>query len=184
MCYRGIAVFVSKTHLVTVGHIATFDLNPADTQLFITPPGLGIRHDIWEYRIRCKVVGNVYKEDSLLFADIAILESGSFHSSRYLQLSSIAPPSNSVVDVVGYPGEITHEWVDSQSGLRDLTDGLEAARVLFPKGCLTLSHGTTIETGATTITYKSSTAPGMFGSCVLYRGLFVGRCFIFRGLTK
>jgi hypothetical protein len=160
--------------------VTKFDLDMTDTQLFITPPGLYIPHDIWEYRILCKVVGNTYKGDSLLFADIAILDSGSFYSKHYLQLSSIAPPFNSMVDVVGYTGKISQEWLDFQWRLRELTDVPEAGRVSFPEQCLTLTCGTIIETGASTITV----AAGMSGSCVLYQGRFVGRCFILRGLTK
>jgi hypothetical protein len=177
--YYGTAFFVSESLLLTAGH-NTVGINSPISQICITPPGLDHVHP-WKVSqrkvptIKCKVVGRLYEQNGPASKDIAILHAGSYSTSKYLPISSFVPPPDIEVDVVGYPGEITHEWIEAHVGLRNPERAQEDATRLLPKGRLTVSRGTIKSVGAT-IQYSISTCPGMAGSCVLYNGLVIGKC--------
>lgn len=127
--------------------------------------------------IKCKVLGALYGPDGKISNDLAILDAGSYNATNYLPLSSTVPPSNVPVDVIGYPGDILHEWIKSHEGLHALKTRQEEAERLFEKGSLTVTRGITKVVGDTII-YNISSCPGMGGSCVLYKGSIIGEDWI------
>jgi V8-like Glu-specific endopeptidase len=147
-------------------------------EIWITPPGLSQVYS-WQVArgsvttIKCKVLGTLYSPDGKVSNDLAILDTGSYTTTSYLSLSSTILPDNAIVDVIGYPGDILHEWIKSHEGLRTLKTRQEEAERLFQKGSLTVTRGMTKVVG-NTITYNISTCPGMGGSCVLYKGYLIG----------
>lgn len=175
--YFGTAFFVSEHLLLTAGHNIV-GVNGPITSISITYPGLG-QVESWKLSqrkmstIECKVVGTIYKRNGIYSKDLAILDSGSFRHSKYLPLSSIVPPPQTAVDVIGYPGEIRHEWIEAQSGLVNSLEGQAEAVRLLPNGRLTVTRGV-VEAGDTTLPYHISTCPGMSGSCVLHKGVIIG----------
>lgn len=177
--YFGTAFFVAENLLLTAGHNVV-GVNGRVTRISISYPGLD-QIQPWQISqrkmstIECKLVGTIYKRNGPYTKDIAILDSGSFRHSSFLPLSSIVPPPDAIIDVIGYPGEIRHEWVEAQSGLLNPVEGQEEAIRLFPHGCLNVTRGT-VEEGNTTLPYHISTCPGMGGSCVLYKGAVIGKC--------
>lgn len=179
--YLGTAFFVSDHHLLTAGHNVV-GVNGPVTRICITTPGLE-RVQPWQRNqeastIECRLLGTIYRRNGLYTNDIAILDSCAYKAPHYLPLSSLIPPPNSIVDVIGYPNEIRHEWIKIQDGLRDPTEGQKEAIRLLPAGRLIVTRGAA-DTADTTIPYHISTCPGMGGSCVLFKGVVVGTCLWF-----
>jgi hypothetical protein len=175
------AFFVSETKLLTAGHniAGVYD---RVTRISISVPGTSqvLSREMSLHKIPlidCKLVGTLYKRGGPYHKDIAILDSGSFRSPDYVQLSSLIPPKDALVDVVGYPGEITREWIETQWGLKNLTQGAEDAKKLLPAGSLTVTRGK-VEDSEETMSYHISTSPGMGGSCVLYQGCVIGKALL------
>lgn len=176
--HLGSAFFVAENLLITAGHNIV-GVSGRVTRIWITSPGREHvqRGQIAQRKlptIDCKVVGTIYKRNGDHSKDIAILDSGSFRHSSYLPLSSLVPLANAEVHVVGYPGEIRYEWIETHSGLTSHLEGKEEAMRLLPNGRLTVTRGTT-EAGSDTLPYHISTCPGMGGSCVLYNGDVIGK---------
>ena len=175
--FFGTAFFVSDTKLLTAGHniAGVYD---RVTRISISLPGaprvpsreMSLQKS---HLIDCKLVGTLYKRGGPYDKDIAILDSGSFRSADYVRLSSVIPPKDALVDIVGYPGEITREWIDVQWGMKNPTKGAEDAKKLLPAGSLTVTRGK-VEDSEETMSYHISTSPGMGGSCVLYQGCVIG----------
>jgi hypothetical protein len=129
--YYGTAFFVSENLLLTAGHI-TVGVNGTITQIRITQPGLD-QVQPWQVNQRkvptiiCKIVGTIYKRNGPFSTDIAILDSGSFRHSNFLPLSSVIPQVKSNVDVIGYPGYIKHEWIETHNGVNEFDRGKKEA---------------------------------------------------------
>lgn len=171
------AFFVSETKLLTAGHniAGVYD---RVTRISVSVPGTSqvLSREMSLHKIPlidCKLVGTLYKRGGPYDKDIAILDSGSFRSAHYVQLSSIIPPKDALVDVIGYPGEITREWIEAQWGLKNHTQGAEDAKKFLRAGSLTVTRGK-VEDSEETMSYHISTSPGMGGSCVLYQGCVIG----------
>jgi V8-like Glu-specific endopeptidase len=176
--YYGTAFFVSDRRLVTAGHNAV-GLDGKKYNLLITHPGLE-RLNAWQVlhqkvpTIKCKIVATMYGRHGGVSRDIAILETESFVAINYLRPYPVIPAQNMVVTVIGYPNEIKREWLETLKGLSDISKAkLEATR-LFKGGNLIASQGT-LESCGSILSYHISTCPGMGGSCVLYRGMIIGR---------
>ena len=175
--FCGTAFFVSQNLLVTAGHNVAGVHQPVK-DIRITYPGVeSIRSlDVANHKvptITCKVVGTLYKRDRRVSKDIAILDAGSFNAPFYLPLSSVVPPIDAIVDLVGYPDEIKREWIQAHKGVSDAGKCLRKAMQMFPKGDLFVTRGVIRSVGAT-MTYKMSTCPGLSGSCILYKGAAIG----------
>ena len=173
----GTAFFISKKLLLTAGH-NTHGLS----HVRITYPGTS--HVDYQglnptkatiATIDCKVVGTLYtgKNADPSSHDIAILDAGSHNAVFHLDLSANLPPPSSNVNVIGYPGVATQQWLGSHEGIGDVDAGRTAAEILFPAQRLTITSGS-VEKAGTTISYNLSTMPGMSGGCVLYNGTAVG----------
>jgi hypothetical protein len=178
----GTAYFISKKLLLTAGH-NTLGPHGVLSQVRVTYPGT----PYIDYQglnpmkttiptIDCKVVGTLYtgKNGDPFSIDIAILDAGSHNAAFHLDLSANAPPPTSNVNVIGYPGVATQQWLGSHEGIADVNASRTAAEILFPPQRLTITSGIVEKTG-TTISYNLSTMPGMSGGCVLYNGTAVGR---------
>lgn len=177
----GTAFFISKKLLLTAGH-NTLGPNGVLSHVRITYPGT----PYIDYQglsptkptiptIDCKVVGTLYtgKNADPFSNDIAILDAGSHNAVFHLDLSANLPPPSSIVNVIGYPGVATQQWLGSHEGIGDVNASRTAAEILFPAQRLTITSGT-VEKVGTTISYNLSTMPGMSGGCVLYNGTAVG----------
>lgn len=179
--FYGTAFFISKHLLLTAGHNIT-GVHGSIIDIRITRPGLTQVHS-WQVArgnvktIKCKVLGTIYKRDGEVSNDLAILDAGSYTATDYLSLSSIIPPTNATVDVIGYAGDILHEWIRAHEGLQAVKTRQEEAECLFQKGSLTVTRGITKSVG-NIITYNISSCPGMGGSCVLYKGSIIGQVLI------
>jgi len=176
--FFGTAFFVGETRLITAGHIIAGVNNPV-TRISISLPGVSkvVSTDMSLRKIpliECKVVGTLYKKDWHYSKDIAILDSGSFRNPDYVPLSSVIPPKEAIIDIIGYPGEIRREWIEAQPGLTNITQREQDAKNLFPAGSLLVTRGT-VEDSDETMSYQISTCPGMGGSCVLYQGSVIGK---------
>lgn len=167
--------------LITAGHNVV-GVNGRVTRICITPPGLEHiqpwQESLKSSLIECRLLGTIYKRNGLYSRDIAILDSGDYKTPNHLPLSSLIPEPNASVDIIGYPTEIRHEWIEAQDGLLNPKVGQQEAIRLLPNGRLIVTRGI-IETANSTIPYHISTCPGMGGSCVLFRGVVIGRrCYI------
>jgi len=176
--FFGTAFFVGETKLITAGHNIAGLNNPV-TRISISLPGVSkVSSTDMSLRkvplIECKVVGTLYKKDWHYSKDIAILDSGSFRNPDYVPLSSIIPPKEAIIDIIGYPWEIRREWIEAQPGLINITQREQDAKKLFPAGSLLVTRGT-VEDSEETMSYHISTCPGMGGSCVLYQGSVIGK---------
>ena len=132
--------------------------------------------------IECTVLGSLYKKDGPGHLDISMLHSGTYNSPNFLELSTDPIPLNAIVDVIGYPGRHSTEFILSHSGLaKPFQEHIASADTLLPAQTLTVTRGT-IETVGSTISYRISTCPGMSGSCLLYKGKAFGKRPMFRSL--
>lgn len=78
-----------------------------------------------------------------------------------------------MVDIVGYPAQITTEWLQSHPGLVSADRALPIAEKLLPLRHLTVSRGNVL-TSNSTVTYYLSSVRGMSGSCLLKGGKVYG----------
>jgi len=127
------------------------------------------------FTVECEVLSCQYSKGNAT-KDIAILHAGSSLAADCLELSSELPPLDAVVCVVGYPGHIKPEWMETQKGITDVDESIGVAAKLLPERTLTATRGTVASSGPL-ITYSLSTVPGMSGSCVIYKGKVVGLFF-------
>lgn len=175
--FCGTAFFVSSHLLLTAGHNA-MSVNGGVIEIRITPPGIDQMHS-WQvsrggvHSIKCKVLATLYRQGGKPENDIAILDTLPYTVEEYLPLSSISPASGSVLDVIGYAGEIVLEWINSH-GVQDVEKRRMEVESLFTDGSLTVTRGVSVAVG-NTMTYRLSTCPGMGGGCVLYKGSVIGK---------
>lgn len=185
--FNGTAFWVAPNLLLTAGH-NTVGVNGPFSHIRVTVPGC-LQVQLWQVGqqninlIECKVVGTIYKRNGPHTRDIAILDSVNFHAGNSLRLSSSIPEIHSVVDVIGYPATIKHEWIEAHKGVRNFEQGQREAERLLPRGRLTVTRGKLESTGSM-LPYSMSTCPGMSGSCVLYKGKVIGKLFAYGDLSK
>lgn len=170
----GTAFFVGPSTLITAGHCVA-DIGKAN--LLISTPGLPFvesqqirRGDI--HTVSCTVKALLYNPKHPT-EDIAIIDCGSFRSGNYLPISQSTLPENTVVDIVGYPGQVTLPWVEKHEGLLSPSKSVDEASKLLPMHRLAVSRGHVTKSNST-ISYYLSSVRGMSGSCVLHGGKAYG----------
>ena len=125
-------------------------------------------------RIECTVLDTLYgHKDKTSHDDIAILDAGSYISGHIVPLSLILPSAGEVLDIVGYPGQITTAWLGKHDAIDNVDLAKPIADKLLPDRTLIASRGRT-ESVSTLIHYHLSTSPGMSGGCVVYKGKVIG----------
>lgn len=103
--------------------------------------------------------------------DIAILKCPRHYAPTFLSLSADPLGKGDVVHVIGYPGEISSDWLkDAHDSLNDLQTSLCRSEVLLPKDTLTVTEGIMESMQDGKLSYRISTSHGMSGSPVLYNG--------------
>jgi V8-like Glu-specific endopeptidase len=169
----GTAFFIAPSILITAGHCVASALKPG-VRLIASLPGLAVV-DMHELRrggiaaIKCTV------KESLLRSkrkDIAILECG-YISPNYLEIGQDHLQPNSIVDIIGYPGDITTAWLLKHPALISTAESKDIAEKLLPLHHLTITRGNIVGMNST-MTYTVSTCRGMSGACVLYGGKAYG----------
>jgi hypothetical protein len=128
--------------------------------------------------IECSVLDSLYRQDGPQAGhmDISILHSGTYNSPTFLGLSAIPVPRHAVVDILGYPGRHSTDFIVAHAGLtKPFQECITSAETLLPAQTLTITRGI-VETVGATISYKATTCPGMSGGCLLYKGKVFGIC--------
>jgi len=161
--------------LVTAGHVVA-GAAKAGARLLISTPGTAVvdSADLQAGRIpsiHCSVRGSLFSPRRPK-EDIAILECG-YTTPHFLPISLEKLEPDSVVDIVGYPAQITTEWLQSHPGLVSADRALPIAEKLLPLRHLTISRGNVL-TSNSTVTYYLSSVRGMSGSCLLKGGKVYG----------
>jgi V8-like Glu-specific endopeptidase len=174
----GTAFFVRPDILLTAGH-CTQGMRGPQLRLTISRPLSVGTINLTEFvnrrteTIECKVISSLYKKDAP-HKDISVLHSGTYKSPNFLDLSASPIPLHATVDVIGYPGRHTTQFI---LGHKEITkpfhETVTAAETLLPAQALTVSRGT-VESVGQTISYKVSTCQGMSGSCLWYNGKVFG----------
>lgn len=166
----GTAFFVAPSTLITAGHCVA-DIGKAN--LIISMPGIPVVESK-EIRdgdidtIKCTVKALLYNPKQP-GADIAILDCGSFRSKNFLQISQNKLEPNTVVDIIGYPGQVTRPWVEKHEGLQSPRQSIAEATKLLPMDHLVASRGHVTNSNST-ISYYLSSVRGMSGGCLLSGG--------------
>ena len=171
----GTAFFVAPSLLVTAGHVVS-GARRAGTRLLISIPGTAVvdSADLQAGRIpsiHCSVKATLFNARRPN-EDLAILECG-YTSPHFLPISLEKLKPDSEVDIIGYPGQITADWLQSHPGLKSADRSLPIAEKLLPLRHLTVSRGRVL-TSNSIVTYYLSSVRGMSGSCVHNGGKVYG----------
>lgn len=174
----GTAFFVGPRILLTAGHCVINAKEPT-VRLLISTPGVDVIDVSMLLNgrmsgIDCTVVTNLFKKNGPFNKDIAIISSGSYISSQYIQIGDGLLPADATVDIVGYPGEVTASWLRKHQGLVSADQSRDPAERLLPWRHLVISEGMVVDTTGPLTSYKISTCRGMSGSCLVYRGKAYG----------
>lgn len=119
--------------------------------------------------IKCSVKASLLRSKR---KDIAILECG-YISPTYLEIGLDHLQPSSIVDVIGYPGDITTAWLLKHPTLTSTVESKDIAEKLLPLHHLTITRGNVVAINST-MTYTISTCRGMSGACVLFGGKAYG----------
>ena len=173
----GTAFFVGPTTLLTAGHVA-----PEKTTLILAQlPGVRTAVVDTEYlfdkippveTIECRVV----LDKPVWLVDITILDcsQSDFRATEWLELDRTILKRDVKVDLIGYPGSYSPQYVTQTQGVGALGKSeLQDVGELLPISELTITHGSVIR-GGKTPTYRVSTIGGMSGSPVVVNGKVVG----------
>jgi len=186
--HYGTAFFVRPNILLTAGH-CTLGLRDPRVRLIISRPFESGPIDLMDFvarrmeTIECSVIDSLYQKDGPGHMDISILHSGSYSSPTFLQLSTLPVPRHGIVDIVGYPGRHSTDFILGHSGLtKPFQECITSAETLLPAQTLTITRGI-VETVGSTISYKATTCPGMSGGCLIYNGKALGLGSFCRLLT-
>ena len=171
--HKGTAFFVSENLLLTAAH----NVEPEHgrvTKISIRYEG-SKKVEPTGSTLRCRVTAVMPKIDPSKYdplEDLAILECFGHDSPHFLHLSTDELPPTATVHVIGYPGEITEEWLKARHPELDDYDGSNraAAHKLLPQGMLTATEGKISVVWGGYAEYEISTVVGMSGGCLLYNG--------------
>lgn len=167
------AFFIGPSTLVTAGHCVANALIPA-AKLRISLPGqsivetVSLRHGTSPALI-CSVEASLFKSKR---KDIALLKCG-YISPNYLEISCNQLKPDSIVDIIGYPGDITTHWLGKHPQIGSIMESKAIADKLLPLNHLTITRGNVVGTNSS-VTYTVSTCRGMSGGCVLAGGKAYG----------
>lgn len=171
----GTAFFVAPSTLITAGHVVA-DAVKKGARLIISLPGVATvdTSKLQNAKIKgakCTVTG-VHFSKNRPQEDIAILECGLI-SDKFLTITQSTPEPGSIVDIVGYPGHISVEWLRTHPDLDSADASKDVAEKLLPPRTLTVSRGYVLKSNST-VTYYISSVRGMSGACVLSGGKVYG----------
>ena len=173
---RGTAFFISENLLLTAAH----NVKPNDgrvTKISIRYEGAKKVEPVGA-TLRCRVVAAMAKTDPSAhrpYEDLAILECIGHDCPNFLHLSTDELPLNATVHIIGYPGEITTEWLEERHPeLGNFEASQAAAKKLLPRGLLTTTEGKISSNIGGCVSYEISTVPGLSGGCLLYEGKVYG----------
>lgn len=173
---KGTAFFVSENYLLTAAH----NVVPRSGKIIKTSiryPGLKWI-DPTGGTIKCSLIAVMPGYNPTTYKaleDLAILKCSGHDSLDFLHLSTDELPSEAPVHVVGYPGEITEEWLKARHrNLDDYGSSNAAALKLLPQRRLTVTEGKISAMTDGIASYEISTAEGMSGGCLLYNGRVYG----------
>ena len=174
--HRGTAFFVSENRLLTAAHNVVPKSGKA-TKISVRYEGLK-KIEPTGPTFKCQLVATMSGHKSSVYDpidDLAILECCGHDSPYFLHLCTDELPPTAIVHVIGYPGEITEEWlITRHPGLDDYASSHHAAHQLLPQGMLTATEGRISDIAQGTASYKISTVGGMSGGCLLYNGKVYG----------
>ena len=174
--YVSTGFFIGPSTLLTAGHCVAPAVKPG-ARLVNSVPGLPIV-DLQKLRngeigsAKCSVKASLHRSRLHINKDIAILESG-YISPSYLDISKETLEPNKIVDIIGYPGNITDAWLLKHHGITSANESRKIAEQLLPTRHLTISRGNVVDVNST-MTYTVSTCRGMSGACVLSGGKAYG----------
>ena len=172
--YSGTAFFVSETRLLTAGHLvpdgkrkiiaqrpgSTWSELLVDNMFRKNPPC-----EIWP----CKFIGSGHAR-----VDLAVLEvEPPFKATKFTEITQMSVRQGQKVDVVGYAGNYTNDYIQQMHGGYPRKDDFDAVSNLFPRASLIVSHGQ-IEATGDELSYGVSTVKGMSGGPVLLEGRAIG----------
>jgi len=175
--HRGTAFFVSENHLLTAAHNVVPKSGKV-TKISVRYEGLK-KIEPTGTTYKCRVVSVMPNTSSASeydpVEDLAILECVGHDSPYFLRLSTDNLPPQATVHVIGYPGEITKEWLTARHpDLDDYVFSHIAANKLLPQDTLTATEGKISYVRDGYAVYEISTVVGMSGGCLLYNGKVYG----------
>jgi len=167
---KGTAFFVSENLLLTAAHNVVAE-NGRVTKVGIRYEGAKKVEPVGA-TLKCRVVAVMPKSDPSTYnprEDLAILECIGHDCPHFLRLSTDPLPPTAIVHIIGYPGEVTKEWLNARHPeLRDYETSRNVAHKLLPRGMLTASEGKISSIDGGCASYEISTVEGMSGGCLLY----------------
>ena len=176
----GTAFFITRTHLLTAGHVVQSSPGTRIESIRLSYAGCKTV-DYDTNTVECKLIGKLYDSASPDSSkiDLALLESPSQDAGTWLPISPKITdlPIGAVVDIVGYPGHMTRkqkECFEKKASLNDPNQSMKEAELMLPPKTLTVSRGVVegIENGF--IRYRLSSLCGMSGGCLIYDGTVYG----------
>jgi Trypsin-like peptidase domain len=175
---NGTAFFVTKDHLLTAAHnVIPEDKDTEIVEIRSSYAGCRMVHNQTNTFV-CEVLETLCKGHPIICSqDIAILKAPGHEAEKYVlvsnQISDLNP--NTIVDVVGYPVEMSQEQKESfESSLKKPEKSFKDAQRLLPSYTLVASRGSVEGTQEGLIRYKLSTVAGMSGGLVMHDGKVYG----------
>lgn len=175
----GTGFFVSSNLILTAKHNIVFDEGDA-TRIAIKYEGLKMVKTT-DPTLLCQVHASMPSTESeklYPLEDLAILECPGHQSPCFLRLSTETMVKDMVVHVIGYPGDVTANWLTSrhESLKGDPKSNIKIVQDLLPPRMLTVTEGKISDAPAEPgcATYEVSTVPGMSGGCLLYQDKVCG----------
>lgn len=176
----GTAFFVTRTHLLTAGHVVQSSPGARIESIRLSYAGCKTV-DYDTNTVECELIGKLYdpaSPDSSKI-DLALLESPSQDAGTWLPISPKITdlPIGAVVDIVGYPGHMNRlqkECFEKKGSLKDPNQSMKEAEVMLPPQTLTVSRGTVEGIENSFIRYRLSSLCGMSGGCLIYNGTVYG----------
>ena len=176
----GTAFFVTNTHLLTAGHVVKCSPGARIERIRVSYAGCKTV-DAKTNTIECNVVGNLDESDSPISSkfDLALLECPSQEAGTWLPISANVGDLQvgEIVDIVGYPADLTPPQKESfkkKGCLTDYDKSMEEAKLMLRPKTLTVSRGTVEAIGNGSIRYRLSSISGMSGACVMFNGMIYG----------
>lgn len=110
----------------------------------------------------CSVETSLFKSKH---KDIVLLKC-KYISPNYLEISCNQLKSDSIVDIIDYPDDITTHWLSKHPQICSIMESKVIADKLLSLNYLTITRGNIVGTNSS-MTYTVSTCRGMSGRCVL-----------------
>ena len=172
-------MLVTAKHVVPNSGIAVVALPPGTQSVFQRTRPLfedKCPNDVF----RCKF------KDAMANVDICILDcsESTFRAENWVDLSSVYLKAKTRIDVIGYPGIYSTEYLMETQDMEKIPSEEEYRIIekILPKGKLIVSHGPVIRGGKMPM-YKISTIGGMSGSAMVKDGKVVGKAFCVNKVT-